>query len=458
MTDSQPAKETPAHPGEGGFEIDRRRFLQRAGALGVAVGSAGLSGSLLDSATAFAAPTRARAASAGTIKIGYVTPETGALAPFGQADAFVIDAIRQYVKKHGGIVSGGKHYNVQIITKDSQSTDATAAQVASQLILNEGIDLMLVTSTPDTTNPVADQCESNGIPCISSVAPWQSWFIGRGGIPGKTTFKWTYHFFWGLEDLEAVYFDMWNQVSTNKVVGALWPNDSDGNAFAAPATGFPPFIKSKGYTLVDPGRYTDLTSDFSAQIASFKSGNVEILSGVPIPPDFVNFWKEAAQQGFTPKLVTVAKALLFPSVVYSLGSIGENLGSEYWWGPPFPFKSSLTGQSAAQLAAAYTKSTKQQWTQPIGFAHAVFEVAFAALAKASGPTDRQGVINALAKLKLDTVVGPLNWTAGPVPNVAKTPLVGGQWRKAKKYPYEIVVVSNPGHHNIPRGGKVETLA
>jgi branched-chain amino acid transport system substrate-binding protein len=450
--DSKSPQVVPAQPSEESAGIDRRRFLRNAGLFGAAIGGGGLADSLLNVAPAVAAP------AAGTIKIGYVTPETGSLAPFGQADAFVIQQVSQYVKKIGGIKSGGKRYKVQIIKKDSQSADATAAQVASQLILDDGIDLMLVTSTPDTTNPVADQCEANGIPCISSVAPWQSWFIGRGGVPGKTSFNWTYHFFWGVEDLEAVYYDMWKRVSTDKVVGGLWPNDSDGNALSSAQVGFPPFIASKGYTVVDPGRYADLTTDYSAQISSFKSGNVDILTGVPIPPDFVNFWKESAQQGFKPKLVTIAKAILFPSVVYGLGAIGENLGSEYWWGPPFPYKSSLTGQSAAQLAAAFTKFAKQQWTQPIGFAHAVFEVAFAALAKSKGPTDRQGIIDAIKTLKLDTVVGPLDWTKGPVPNVAKTPLVGGQWRKSKHYPYEIVIVSNSLHPNIPTGGRVEPLS
>jgi branched-chain amino acid transport system substrate-binding protein len=67
---------------------------------------------------------------------------------------------------------------------------------------------MLVSSTPDTTNPVSDACEANQSPCISTVAPWQSWFVGRGGQPGQTSFKWTYHFFWGLEDLISVYTDM----------------------------------------------------------------------------------------------------------------------------------------------------------------------------------------------------------------------------------------------------------
>ena len=51
-------------------------------------------------------------------------------------------------------------------------------------------------------------------------------------------------------------------------------------------------------------------------------------------------------------------------------------------------------------------------------------------------------------MKIDTVVGPLDWTSGPVPNVATTPLVGGQWRAGTSSPFELAIVSNrrlPGH-------------
>jgi len=108
------------------------------------------------------------------------------------------------------------------------------------------------------------------------------------------------------------------------------------------------------------------------------------------------------------------------------------------------------------LAAAFSAYAHEQWTQPIGFAHAVFEVAFAALAKTNGPGDKAGFINAVKDLRVDTVVGPLEWP-GPVANVAKTPLVGGQWRKATKYPYEIVIVSNSLHPNIPKASAVELI-
>jgi branched-chain amino acid transport system substrate-binding protein len=430
-------------------QMDRRRFLQLAGVAGAAVSAPGLLAACQVQSSSSGGTTQ-------TIKLGYVSPETGALAPFGEADAFVIGAIRKYFVQHGLTVAG-KKYNVQIIVKDSQSTDQQASNVANDLILNERVHLMLVSSTPDTTNPVSDACEANQVPCISTVAPWQSWFVGRGGKPGQTTFKWTYHFFWGLEDLISVYTDMWSKVSTNKVVGALWPNDPDGNAFADHQLGFPPAIQPQGYSVVDPGRYQDLATDYSAQIARYKAGGAEILTGVPLPPDFTTFWKQARQQGYTPKIATVAKALLFPSSVTALGDIANNLGTEIWWTPSHPFSSSLTGQTAKQLAAAYTASAKKQWTQPIGFAHALFEVAKATLSGAKA-LDAPSIAASVASLKIDTVVGPLDWTGGPVKNVAKTPLVGGQWRKGTTYPFDLVIVSNKDHTNIPSGGSMQPMS
>ena len=97
---------------------------------------------------------------------------------------------------------------------------------------------MLTAGTPETTNPVGDACELNEIPCISSVVPWQPWFFGRKGDPAKG-FNWTYHFFWGLEDVIASFTNGWKSVQTNKKVGGLFPNDGDGNAWGDKELGFP---------------------------------------------------------------------------------------------------------------------------------------------------------------------------------------------------------------------------
>ena len=118
-----------------------------------------------------------------------------------------------------------------------------------------------------------------------------------------------------------------------------------------------------------------MNNDFTSQISAFKAVNAEIVTGNMIPPDFATFWSQAAQQGFKPKIVTIGKALLFPSVINSLGARGNGLTTEIWWTPNHPFKSGLTGQSAKELTDAYVNATKRPWTQPIGFQHALFEVA-----------------------------------------------------------------------------------
>ena len=310
--------------------------------------------------------------------------------------------------------------------------------------------------TPDTTNPLSDQAEINEVPCITSDAPWQPYFFGRGGNPAKG-FDWTYHFFWGLEDVIAVFLNLWNSLDTNKVVGALWPNDADGNAWGDKKLGFPPVLAAKGFKLIDTGRYQQLNNDFSAQISAFKKAKVEIVSGVMIPPDFTTFWTQAAQQGFKPKAVTVGKALLFPAAIEALGDRGTGLSSEVWWTPSHPFRSSLTGDSAGQLSAAYEKNTGKQWTQPIGFRHALFEVAANVLGRTKDVNSPKSIVQAIAETKLDTIVGRVHWGGKPVKNVSKTPLVGGQWVRGSKHKYDLQVVNNKTATNIPVKGVMKPI-
>jgi branched-chain amino acid transport system substrate-binding protein len=429
--------------------IDRRSLLKFSAATGATL------------ATGMSAPAIAQSRA---IKLGYVSPVTGPLAAFAEADNFIIASFKEATK--GGIKLGNATVPVEVVVKDSQSNPNRAAEVAKDLIVQDKIDLMLVASTPETTNPVSTQCEIEEVPCISSVAPWQPWFIGRqtnpaGGPPAWKGFDYTYHFFWGLEDVIAVFTNMWSQVATNKSVGGLFPNDGDGNAWGDKVVGFPPVLDKGGYKLTDPGRYQNLSDNFSAQIAAFKGANCEIITGVVLPPDFTTFWKQSLQQGFKPKVASIGKAILFPVAVEALGKDGHNLSSEVWWSPNHPFKSSLTGMQAKELAATYEGATKKQWTQPIGFVHALFEVAVDVLKRAP-QRDGKAIAATIAATNLDTVVGKVQWGGANLPpfaakNVAKTPLVGGQWRY-KDGKYDIVITDNRTAPAIPVAGQMEAIA
>jgi branched-chain amino acid transport system substrate-binding protein len=382
------------------------------------------------------------------IRIGFVSPQTGALAPFGEADRFIIDQMNKLLAKD----------NIRIVQKDSQSSPNRAGEVANDLILKDKVDLVLVSSTPETANPVCDACELNEVPCISTVVPWQPWFFGRNGDPAKG-FEWTYHFFWGLEDVIANFLAGWKSVPTNKKVGGLFPNDGDGNAWGDKERGFPGPLAKEGFTLVDPGRFQNMNNDFSAQIAAFKNAGSEIVTGVVIPPDAKTFLTQARQQGLRPKVVTLGKALLFPGAIEALGELGEGLSTEVWWSPSHPFKSSLTKETARQLAASYESTARKQWTQPIGFAHALFEVGVDALRRTKDPHDKAALRDAVAATRLATVVGPIKFGGqGPFKNISKTPLVLGQWVGGKKHRYELVIVNNQAALEIPVAGKLQLIS
>jgi branched-chain amino acid transport system substrate-binding protein len=433
------------------IRFNRRSFIKASAATGAA----------LAAGPVFAPAARA----ARSIKLGYVSPRTGPLAAFAEADNFVIANFQNTVK--GGLKVGNATYPVEVIVKDSQSNPNRAAEVAKELIVSDKIDLMLVASTPETTNPVSTQCENEEVPCISTVAPWQPYFIGRQGNPGDPAswkpFNYTYHFFWGLEDVIAVFTNMWGQLATDKSVGGLFPNDGDGNAWGDKHVGFPPVLEKLGYKLTDPGRYQNLTDDFTAQINAFKQANCDIITGVVLPPDFTTFWNQALQQGLKPKAASIGKAILFPVAVEALGKNGNNLSSEVWWSPSHPFKSSLTGMSAKALADAYQKASGKQWTQPIGFAHALFELAVDVMKRSAEVGDNKAIVTAIAATKLDTVVGHIEWGQKNLPpfaqkNIAKTPLVGGQWRLREGNKYDIVITDNKTAPEIPAGGQMQPIA
>ncbi len=430
------------------FNVDssRRSFIKKSG--GIVASVAVLGGGSI--APVFAAER--------TIKFGYVSPQTGPLASFAEADDFILTGIREKLKN--GIKIGSKVYRAEILVRDSQSNASRASEVASQLILEEEVDIMLVAATPETTNPVSDQCEVNEVPCISTIAPWQAWMIPRGVFPapGGGSFDWTYHFFWGLEDVISTYTGMWESLGTNKVVAGLFPNDSDGNAWGDPSVGFPPVLAKKGFKLIDPGRFQNMSDDFSTQINAYRKGEAEILTGVVIPPDFTTFWTQAKQQGFNPKIASVGKGMLFPSAVESLGNVGHNLSTEVWWSPNHPFSSSLSGESARELAMEYSRSSGKQWTQPIGFVHALFEVAVDAM-KRSGELGEPGLVrDAIRDTNLNTIVGNVNWKDSPIPNVSKTPVVGGQWRLGGDYMYDMVIINNDLAPEVPLGGDMQALS
>jgi branched-chain amino acid transport system substrate-binding protein len=429
--------------------ISRRGLLRAAGASAAVVGGGGLldaCSSSIKGASSSASSTTG--ASTQDIVMAFIHPLTGDLADFGTSDNWIVSTIQATSQYKNGFKVGGKTYPVTIKSYDTQSDATRAGQLTNQAILTDKVDIILTSSTPETVNPVATVAEKLGTPTICGNVPWQSWYANLGGnpTPGKSTFKpnWTTVYFLGVNDLCNAFIPMWNRIhselSTDKVVACMFPNDSDGDAFRA---AWPLFAGPAGYTLVDPPAYTDGLTDYTSFISEFKSKNCEFFTNVQLPPDFNVFWKQAAQQGYKPKLATVAKVLLFPSDVAALGSLVNNIATDAWWAPGMPWKSSFTGQTCAEIAAAFTADTGSQWVQSLSN-YSLFEVAYAAMTSVNNPHDKAEVADALFKVNIEGLAGKLDWTSSknPAPGVVDTPCLGVQWKPNSKYGWSMEVVDN----------------
>lgn len=411
------------------LEMTRRKLLQGAG---------------MATAAALAAPTLVRSAFAAgeTINIGWINARSGPLSPFAEADEYVLGLVNAALK--GGVEIGGKTYAVNFVLKDTQSDPVTGSKVAKELISADKVDLVLTSSTPETINPVADACEAGGMPCLSTVAPWEAVYFGRGAKPGAPSpFKWTYHFSFGASDFAAVYADQWSKIETNKKVGVLLPNDADGNAIRAVMI---PALQKAGFTVTDAGPYENGITDFSAQISTFMNAGVEIVNSFPFPPDFPVFWRQAAQKGLAQqvKIMQIAKAGLFEVEMEAMGDLGNGVASGAYWHRAYPFVSPVTGKKCDELADGFEKASGKPWSQQVGAQMALIDAAIGALKASSNPKDKAAVAAALSKLKVETATGVVDFTAGPVPNCAATGLVGTQWLKKDggKFPFTLEVTSN----------------
>jgi branched-chain amino acid transport system substrate-binding protein len=388
-----------------------------------------------------------------TLKIGVVAPRTGPLAFFSENLDFVIGQIQ---RQFGGQLDvNGMRHPLEIIVKDSQSNPNRASEVAAELILQGRVNVMTSFGTPETTNPVSDQCDLNGVPSVSTNTPLESWFFGRNGNP-KEGFEWSYNFFFDVPNLIGTYLGIWDRVPGNKKsIGLLLANDSDGNAFASLMPGM---LKKAGYKVIDPGRFDLPASNYNAQISAFKSAGVDgVFMSLP-SPEFAAFWNESAQQGLRPLFVTPGKGGELPPAVIPFGRRAENLSIEVWWDQTYPFNSSITKQSSSEYAAEYEAKSQRQASMALGHTHALFEIAIGTLKNTRTLDKPASVRVALRDTKHSTIVGDVDFKSGPLPNSANTPLVGGQWRRGKKWPLEVAIVDNSMSPQVPVNGEVKAIS
>ena len=388
-------------------------------------------------------------ASSDTIKIGYVNPETGALAGNGEGAQWVIEQIETYVNETlGGIEVDGAKKNIEVVYYDSQSDQNNCSQRAMTLVDQDEVDMLIAIQTPETVIPVVTVAEQTGTPCIAIQAP-----VDAVANSLSEPAQWTVHAFWTTEKVYEQYKALWTAAgyppSKDTKIGLAFASDSDGTAwhdvFAQRV--------AEDYTLVDPGQYPPGTTDFTTIVNEFREKEIDILAGTNTPPDFNNLYSALVSSGLEVGCITMGKCCLLDGDVEALKDLAEGIMTEVWWDPTYPWVSDLTGVNCADLGAAYAEDNDgRNMPQPAGYAYAALELAVQAFQDA-GTTDKEAVVEAMRVLDTETIVGPIKYDQEMNGlTYGDTVISGGQWQSDGNGGFELVIIDNTVYPDISTTG------
>jgi len=410
--------------------IKRRDFLKKAGTAAAVAGVA-------QAAPRFVKP--AFAATKDHVLLGRVQPMTGPAAAFSEASPWVDERAMGEINKAGGfyIEELGKSLPLKAKFVDTESVGTKSAEVTARLVSKDKVDVVYVSSTPETCNPAAQQCERHKVPCLGNDLPVEMFLAGG-------PYNWAVGLNVCVGDFMAAFIQMWSDVSTNKIVGLIAANDVDAVAFANGANGALPGL---GYTVIDAGRFPCGNSDFSSLINQYRKEEVDILFGNLAPPDFTTAWRQCFQMGWMPKVCTIGRALLFPSAVEALGGdLGIGTSTEAIWHRSYGFKSTLADYTTAGLCDAFEDAFDKQWTAPLGHLYAGYEF-IADAYKRTKSLDKDKVRQAMSDTKMTTICGPAK--KSPDGNAFVVPSGGIQWVKGTKWPFDQLLVANGNYPKLP---------
>jgi branched-chain amino acid transport system substrate-binding protein len=375
--------------------------------------------------------------------VGVVVARTGRLARLGDPLAYVMDLLGPALRER-----------VRLVGRDSGSTAEGARRAVRELVEAERARIVVTLAGTEVLPAVADACEEAGVPCLSSTFPWQVYYYGGARR------RWTYHFCWGLDDIAETFADLWEAAGgAGRTVGCLWNDGPQGTWSRHGRHGFLPAARARGHRLVDPAGYREPAAALDAHAAAFGEAGVDVVTSAATGADLGVFRRAAAARGLRLRLITCSRWLAYPPAVTAPAAEAPqaDVATLVYWTPDHPYRSSLDGTSAAELAEQYERATGGQWLQPLGLAYALVEVAAHALDTAGDPTAPESVAAALGATRLETMAGPLDWTSGPEPHIATVRLAGGQWQRGRRHPYELVVVDRRGVDGLPVGGELRLL-
>lgn len=320
-----------------------------------------------------------------TIKVGIAGPVTGPVAQYGDMEfTGGLMAVEQ-INAAGGI----KGKKLEAIKYDDACDPKQAVAVANKVV-NDGVKYVIGHLCSDSTLPSSDVYEDEGILMITPAATAPK-ITERGyNLVLRTT---------GLDsDQGPTAANYITSVIKPKTIAVIHDKKQYGEGIA---TSVHETLKKNGANIVDFEGVTAGDKDFSALIAKLKKLNVDFVYYGGYHPELGLILRQSAEKGFTAKFMG-PEGVGNKDISAIAGKASEGMYVTM-------LKKYDQDPANAKLVDAF-KAKKQDYSGPFVWTTYAAIQALSAGINAAGeePAD---VAKYLRANKVDTVMGPLEWSA-----------------------------------------------
>ena len=233
------------------------------------------------------------------LKIGSIFSLSGAVAPFSEGGVHAVDLAIQQINDAGGFVVGDTNYTLELVELDDRSDPAVATASATQLLEDEGVNIILGPVTSVTAPAVAEYAVPRGAIMVSGSTGLVP-MLTPESVDGemKTLFNTS-------GDLAGIAGYMQRALETGypeaTKVAALYDDGGIGS-FMGP--NFSTAAEALGLDLVAEEVYPADATDFSSVLTTIKGAEPDVLFVCCTSTSNANIAKQAIELGVAPAFMS----------------------------------------------------------------------------------------------------------------------------------------------------------
>ncbi len=335
-----------------------------------------------------------------TIKIGMTISKSGPFAPLDSDYDKFNKAWQDWINEQNLVINNTR-VKFEVTSLDDSSDPGKAVQLYTRLATQDKVDILVSPYSADIGLQLIPIAEQNQVPMIMAEASTARMWTGENHWISTSMVP-----YWekGTNGWSASYFQMLESNKWAKTIAFVgwditWASDDHKSSVA--------LAKQIGLDVVyDVLLQPNFANpDFTAQITTLKGLNPDIVYLSMFGPFSAIFIKQANDQGFRPKEWHSIE--WGASFLPTLGSLAEGATSEIFWTPNFNFYQTDIFKQLLNQAGMDWKVWQWIELRMIIFQMIVQALHDSAIRNPSDPFSKASINDALHKLQMMTISGPL---------------------------------------------------